>query len=432
MDTQKTSLENTRTTNQACAVGVLALICLTVFFVAVVLPFYIDISDQRGPFYLTLSPADLDGDGDLDVLVHNMRKPGEFEAWSGGTLWINQGGIQGGQIGTFAYRLNDIEGGWASTLADLDGDGVKDVLVYNNINRGLLLGINQSKVPGGQAGVFIRDDIIPLPRTQVAEYGVLVVGDIDGDGKVDAILLGRGQSSVAEDRAYQRNVSWTWLNKVPPKGQLFSWDTTAIAPLDGLSVAGAALGDLDGDGDLDLIVVASQTQEKTMNGSTGLILLNDGGGNFSDTGLRFPAKESSSVALGDLDGDRDLDALLGFDSGALVLINQGGAQGGLEGTFAVADHGIAGSRTRSVHLADLDGDGDQDAVIVGDQGAALFLNDRYGKFSQAVRILPCSERQDLTIADFNGDGSQDIFVAEYDQSVQLWFNNGKGSFTAGQ
>ncbi len=401
------------------------LVVLAVCYARVVHPFLLQITDQAGPWYLTFSPADLDLDGDLDLLVHNMRKPGKFEAWAGGTLWINQGSLQGGQVGQFFYRRNEIEGGWASTTADLDGDKDPDVLVYNG--SGLILGLNQGGEQKGQAGVFTRTASVARPNMGVEEYGVLVVGDIDADGRVDALLLGRGYSYVPEGQPYPGNVSWIWLNKASPDGH-FGNDTDIIAALDGLTVAAAAMGDLDGDGDLDLFAVTSQSEAKSMNGSTVHLLLNNGTGSFSDSGQRFLAEDSSSVALGDLDSDGDQDALLGYGGGALVLINQGGAQAGQAGRLIASDHDLAGNTSRSVHLTDLDGDGDLDALVAGKRRGTLWWNDGQGRFTRAAQTIPCSEQQDLTIGDFNGDGRQDIFVARYDKQSIVWFNDGQGNF----
>jgi hypothetical protein len=341
-------------------------------------------------------------------------------------LWINQGGAQGGQAGEFVYRRNDIEGGWASATADLDLDKAPDVLVYDGSR--LILGQNQGGDQGGQTGVYKQTSIIARPNMVVEEYGVLVMADMDADGRVDALLLGRGHFYVPEGQPYPNNVSWIWLNKLAPEGR-FSKNTAIIAALDGLSVGGAATGDLDGDGDLDLFAVASPTEAKSMDGSTGLLLLNDGTGSFSDSGQRFPAEDSSSVALGDLDGDDDLDALLGYGRGAaLLLLNQGGAQARQAGGFIASDQLLPGIQTRRVCLGDLDGDGDLDALVAGKQRVALWWNDGYARFTRAAQRIPSSERQDLTIGDFNGDGRLDIFQARYDKSSTVWFNDGYGGF----
>ncbi len=397
----------------------LGMAALAALCVIVGLPYILQISDQAGPFYITLSPADLDGDGDTDVLVHNMRKPARFEAWAGGTLWINQGGAQGGEAATFWYHRNDIEGGWASTLADLDGDGDPDVLIYYG-NR-ITLGINQGGAQGGEAGVFKPAADVPTPTWDLGQYGNLLTGDLNNDGRADALLLGRAHSYAWEGQPYPDNISWAWLNGLGANG-LFKTETATIDGLKGWSVAGAALGDLDGDGDLDLAALVSPSAQDSMSGSDMVVLGNDGQGDFSDTGQRLRARESRSVALGDVDGDGDLDALVGTGDGAVIYTNQG------RGNFKIAWTAIPGGKTRSVHLADMDNDGDLDALVAGGRKARLWWNDGKGHFSQAEQSFPCNARQDMTVVDVNGDGWEDIFVGEYDNMAWIWVNEGEGSF----
>ena len=176
MDGKETARKSRRGAWVWALVGLAGLLGLAAICAWVALPFMLQISDQAGPFYITFSPADMDGDGDTDVLVHNMRKPGRFEACSGGTLWTNQGGAQGGEAGIFTYRRNDIEGGWASTLADLDGDGDPDVLIYDGSR--IILGINQGGKQGGarQASSSLRltfhsTDLGPRAVRRVADGG---------------------------------------------------------------------------------------------------------------------------------------------------------------------------------------------------------------------------------------------------------------------
>ena len=395
---------------------------LSWWYVRMVRPFLLLISDQGGPFYLSFSPADIDGDGDLDVLVHNMRNPEPFVAWSGGAIWTNQGNLQGGTPGQFSYRLNDIEGGQASTLADIDSDDDPDVLVFDGSR--LILGLNQAGVQAGEPGVFKLWTTIPEPDIEVGEYGVLLAGDIDADGRPDAVLLGWGQAYLTtSDKSYSPNVSWTWLNTINSH-RVYSEDTAILPALNGLSVVDGALADWDQDGDLDLLAAASPTQDKSMRGSAVYLLVNDGAGVFSSSGQPIPARDSTSLAVGDLDGDGDPDALIGYQRGALILINQGGG-------LAAAPESIGGRNTRGVNLPDLDGDGDLDALVVGVKQVELWWNDGLGHFSCADQRIPAREDQDLTTGDFNNDGRVDIFVARYDKSAQVWWNDGKGGFSAG-
>lgn len=226
-------------------------------------------------------------------------------------------------------------------------------------------------------------------------------------------------------------MSWVWFNETDAEGRIEGGNVAGVEALEGSPVAEAALADLDGDQDLDLSAVILETPSGVGPGPTSVVLLNDGSGRFSDSGQRPSGKDGSSVALGDLDGDGDLDALVGYSRGAAVWINQGGAQTGPAGRFTAADQAIPGSGTRTVHLADLDGDGDLDALVVGKRRADLWWNAGQGQFTRADQSIPCSDRQDLTTGDFNGDGRLDIFVAEYDHDSQVWFNESNGTFRAG-
>lgn len=433
MDTKQTTLTNSRRTLLALLLG---LVSLAGCYALVVRPlFFLLVTDLRETFHFTFSVTDLDLDGDLDVLVHNRRNEGEFVAFSGGALWINQGGLQGGQTGHFVYQLNDLEGGTDSTTADLDGDGDPDVLIYDGFR--LVLGLNQGGEQGGQAGVFRKLSSISPSVEQdekynlVTQFGSVVAGDINTDGRIDALILGCCGRPITydggPDGASLPNVSWAWFNQTDANG-LIGRNVASLDALEGLPVAEAALADLDGDKDLDLFAVILKSRSGPGPGPTSVVLLNDGSGRFSDSGQRLGGEGSSSVALGDLDGDGDLDALVGNSRGVAVWINQGGMQAGQAGRFTASGHDIAGSQTRSVLLADLDGDGDLDALVAGKRRAGLWWNDGQGRFTRGTQSIPCSDRQDLTIGDFNGDGRPDIFVGRYNQSSQVWFNDGEGGW----
>ena len=132
---------------------------------------------------------------------------------------------------------------------------------------------------------------------------------------------------------------------------------------------GAALGDLDGDGDLDAIV--ANYLNSGDHGEVNTVWLNDGTGQFSDSGQSLGNSPSRGIALGDLDGDGDLDAFVANNEKQPneMWFNDG------EGTFSDSGQRLGGSSSHDVVLGDLDGDGDLDGFVVN-YGAAnrVWLN----------------------------------------------------------
>jgi hypothetical protein len=206
---------------------------------------------------------------------------------------------------------------------------------------------------------------------------------------------------------------------------------------------GVALGDLDGDGDTDAFVANDFDSFK---GGSLHVWFNDGDGYFS-SGPIFGVEDSYGVALGDLDGDGDLDALVvgpapaqsGLNQGGTgsvqVWLNQGGAQGGSEGEFAAGvSFGVFASY--GVALGDVDNDGDLDALVVGNSNQ-VWLNDGNAAFS-AGPALPFLYSRAAVLADMDGDGWLDAVIADsqYGSNNRVYWNDGNwtpgpGSFTAG-
>jgi len=178
------------------------------------------------------------------------------------------------------------------------------------------------------------------------------------------------------------------------------------------------------------------------------VLLNNGNGDFVDSGQRLENDRlagtagSGAVALGDLDGDVDLDALVATSSGVAIWINQGGALGGQAGVFADSGLRLGRGYIEEIFLADMDGDGDLDTVVGekalvtvwldsliadGKAQASIWLNDGQAGFRDSGQRLRYTERHGLAIGDFNGDGYFDVFSDANDTDYHLWLNKGDGN-----
>ena len=400
-------------------IGILAIVglvvpCLFLFY------FWLVLSDNLGTFHNTTDVADLDGDGDLDVVMHNVLNEAEFTAFSVMTLWVNQ---NDGQFE--AHRLGDAEfgpgmgSGWASAAGDLDLDGDVDLLVFPGWH--LILLQNQ----GGQPGEFGRAKLINNLGGD-GQYGSVALGDLNNDGLLDGIIAGCcGRQFTIEPEGGIPNISWVWINAVGASGNLIP-QMSVLSALDRLSMHAIALGDLDGDDSLDLFAAVLASSHNS--DPADRVLFNDNSGNFIDSGQRLGDSDSTAVTLGDLDNDGDMDALVGSERAAVVWINQGRSQGGQEGTFALTGQEFSGSKIRAVFLSDLDGDGDLDAIIAGIRQAVIWWNDGQAAFTRSRQRFSYSGRHGLAIGDFNGDSWPDIFVAEYSSDYRIWFNQGDGTF----
>lgn len=217
-----------------------------------------------------------------------------------------------------------------------------------------------------------------------------------------------------------------------------SFDRMLLLEEKGETSAGVNVGDLNGDGLAD-IVLGKGRHWPLYN----RVLLNDGKGSFIGSNLGTAPDRTYSAALADIDGDGDLDIIVSNDAPdrKLVYLNDGKGRFSEAGTFGSPDW-----PTRYVTLADLNGDGHPD-IVAANRGnypdlvdhkpgvgskepkpSFVCLNDGKGHFP-ACTVLPTESATSIVAADLDGDGSLDLFVPHRDggQSIILW-NDGKGHF----
>ncbi len=237
------------------------------------------------------------------------------------------------------------------------------------------------------------------------------LGDLDNDGDLDAFVAN-------ESPAEQGNA--VWLND--GQGRFLLSEQNIGAGM------GVDLGDLDGDGDLDTFVT-SWHQAST-------VWLNNGGhqggrtGIFTDSGQVLGEPDSWDVALGDLDSDGDLDAVVARSSANTVWLNEGGIQGGNPGAFSDSGQRLGSAYTAAVELGDLDADGDLDALTVGwNEPGRVWLNDGSGTLTDSGYSLSPGyiHIHGLALGDMDNDGDLDAFLAGAPN--QVWLNDGTGAFS---
>jgi len=185
-----------------------------------------------------------------------------------------------------------------------------------------------------------------------------------------------------------------------------------------------ATGDLDNDGDLD-VVAANYAPAGTVQ-----VLLNNGAGTFSSGPAVPTGVGTRALALADVDNDGDLDLLATVGASNAVAVRLNNGTGTLGGTLSVT---IPDS-PEDLALADLDGDGDLDLVTVGFNGSAsVRLNNGAGLFGGGQRLALATGGYSVALADLDNDGDVD-FVAGGVSSLAcaIFYNNGSGTFAPGQ
>ncbi|MEM7202535.1 MAG: VCBS repeat-containing protein [Planctomycetota bacterium] len=342
--------------------------------------------------------VDVDGDGDQDVVVGT----GGASGFSGPVrLLLNDGAGTLLDV-TYSHMPAVTEATAGIAAGDVDRDGDTDVVVGNQGQDRLLLNDGSGRFTDVTAARF--------PAALDGTGGV-ALGDVDGDGDLDLVAALLGQNKL-------------YLND----GTGTFGDATAVSlPVVDDHSRSLALADLDGDGDLDLVFGNGLA---TMAGLPNRLLLNTGAGTFVDAAAgRLPIEFefTTAVAVGDLDQDGDPDLLLAQWGQSRLLLNDGTARF-VDATAALPP---APDAANAAALVDVDADGDLDVVLGDVRGDQLLLNNGAGLFAAASTThFPVGGPQTVavTAADLDADGDVDLLFGDLVTPDRLYFNEGAGRF----
>jgi hypothetical protein len=195
------------------------------------------------------------------------------------------------------------------------------------------------------------------------------------------------------------------------------------------SIKSVFSADLDNDGDPDILSTSTYTNKIAWYENT------DGYGSFSDQQvIENEGARPISVFASDLDGDGDTDILYGSNGGDKV-----GWYENTDGQGSFSEEKVISTEvpgTQAVYAADLDGDGDKDAISAsssfgGENRIAWYRNTAGGFASQNVISRDLQGARSVFAADLDGDGDQDVLSASKEDGKIAWYENtsGYGSFS---
>lgn len=342
-------------------------------------------------------------------------------------------------------QLLDSTGEWTNKveLADLDADGRLDLLFANGgdystpgepeMNRAFL-------APGGAAGASADGASAEGADGRFREATALVFGDAPDLTRVIKArdFTGDGLVDVFVGNTYQTR-SRLFVATGPGR---FEERTSSHLPATPLSLGDAEPGDVDGDGDLDLVLADWGPGNNMENdGGRTRLWLNDGSGRFTDaTGDRMPdvrVRFSWDLELVDVDNDLDLDVLVSCKrcAGGKLFRNDG------VGVFEEDRRGLPQYTNNYEYEAmDLDADGFLDLVTINDGDVVagvgssrrehVFRNDGEGRYRDLTDVWwpddqnPGYDDNVIAYLDYDSDGDADFLIGSLSGPDRLMVNDG--------
>ena len=346
-------------------------------------------TDLKDYWYPSSDWADMDNDGDLDLVISGAidTNASEFADTSSIDLYENVNGTltRIEQPNLYGLHLGSVK------FIDIDNDGDQDLVTsgqnYNNITNYFLTVYENND--GIYSVIQQLDGII---------YSSMDLGDYDNDGDLDLLITGIGDNGRIT--TIYNNTNCTFSD--------------ASTNLPGVQNGNAVFADIDTDGDLDVII---NGYDSTDGYNFGALYTNENG-LFSLGSLPFTSAESW-IAMGDYDNDGDLDlAYTGYNDDydyVTKIYNN-------DGIGAFTDSGIAlegvgnGSGNNPIVWGDYDNDGDLDLVFAGtdnnyDDKVYLYVNNGAAFNLASEGLLNLGSYANLSFVDFDADNDLDFLIS---------------------
>lgn len=343
--------------------------------------------EGKGKFAAPVCHAVANSEDPKNVVLAELHKEGVLdivaaEYWAFSVLLNNgKGAFEDGEW------ISEPGAGSSAAAADFNGDGKPDLAVPTGNGILILLGTGNANSP------YTTGTTIPLSGP-----GCPIAGDLTGSGSQDIVV---GANSLNGVGAYLNNGDGTFtLASVVPIGS-----------------GTLVFGDFNHDGKLDLADSSNQ------------YALGNGDGTFQapqPISQDPPPMGFTWIAAGDVNNDGYTDVMFTqWDGGAGIYLLLNNQQGGF------VQSAVAGAGTpQGVLMADLNGDGNLDAVVwdTSDNSAVVLLGNGKGKFTQKPNVVyPGPDTGMLSIGDVNGDGIPDLLLPA-DGSLGIAYGLGNGTF----
>ena len=325
---------------------------------------------------MSVTTADVDGDGDMDVLSASL--------WDNRIVWYENDGSEGFAAHNIA---TDAVGARSVTTADVNGDGDLDVLSASFDDNRIVWYEND-----GNENFTART----ITTNAFGAYSV-TTADVDGDGDMDVLSASQNDDRI---RWYENDGGGNF--------------TTHTIATDADAASSVTTADVDGDGDVDVLSTSRDDNRIVW-------YENDGSEGFTTHDIATNANGARSVTTADVDGDGDVDVLSASQNDYRVVWYEN------DGSENFTTHDIAtdAAVAVSVTTADVDGDGDIDVLAAseGDDRIVWYEND--GSEGFTARDMPTSAdgAHWVTTADVDGDGDVDVLSASYVDNRIVWYEN---------
>lgn len=398
--------------------------------------------------------ADLDNDGDLDLLLSGI-------AISGLTARVYRN--DGGTFVDIAAGLPGVLWGWAA-WGDYDGDRDLDFVHTGLFPTAPIAKLYRNNATAQNHAPAAPGNLVATagPHMAMLSWSAASDSETPASGLTYELRIGTspGGSDVASPPAdlasgRRRLVAagsagagtTARINQLQP-GTTYYWSVQAIdstfagspfaaehsfstprftgtgAGLSGVEEASAAWGDYDGDGDLDLALAGSTGMDRIAK-----VYRNDGSDTFTDAGVALPGISGAALAWGDYDRDGDVDLALagwtGTERIARVYRNNG------SDSFTDAGASLLGVEKAAVSWGDCDNDGDLDLALAGwtgtERSTRVYRNNGASSFTDVALDLPAVDLASLAWGDSDNDGDLDLLIsgeADFGAFSRVYLNDG--------